>query len=54
MAIDYLVKDKDIKTLDNFCANIGKEQDLSTAFQNAFGITLDKFYEDFESYRSTW
>ena len=54
MAIDYLMKDRDIKTLDDFCANIGKGQDLPTAFQNAFGISLDKFYQDFEAYRKTW
>lgn len=54
LAIDYLMKDKDMKTLDNFCANIGKGQDASTAFQNAFGISLDEFYKNFESYRSTW
>ena len=54
MAIDYLMKDRDIKTLDDFCANIGKGQDAKTAFQNAFGISMDKFYSDFENYRSTW
>ncbi len=51
LAVDYLVKDRDIKSLDSFCANIGKGQDLPTAFQNAFGISLDKFYSDFETYR---
>lgn len=54
LAIDYLMKSRDIKTLDNFCENIGNGQNAQTAFQNAFGISLDKFYEDFESYRKTW
>jgi len=54
LAIDYLMEDKPIKSLDDFCANIGKGQDAPTAFQNAFGISLDDFYKNFESYRSTW
>ena len=54
LAIDYLMKDRDIKTLDDFCANIGKGQDAPTAFQNAFGISMDEFYKNFESYRKTW
>ena len=53
-AVDYLIKDKPITALDDFCANIGKGQAVSAAFQNAFGITLEKFYEDFEAYRKTW
>lgn len=54
LAIDYLMKDRDIKMLDNFCANIGKGQTRQEAFQNAFGISLDEFYEGFEVYRKTW
>lgn len=54
LAIEFLVKNKDIRALDDFCTNLGKGQELSIAFQNAFGITLDKFYEDFEAYRKTW
>lgn len=49
LAIDFLMKDRDIKTLDTFCANIGKEQDLAPAFQDAFNISLEKFYSNFES-----
>ena len=54
MAIDYLMKDRQIKTLDDFCANIGNGMSMPKAFETAFGIPLDKFYEDFESYRKTW
>ena len=54
LALDLLMKNRDIKTLDDFCANIGKGQDVPVAFQNAFGISLDKFYEEFEAYRKTW
>lgn len=50
LAIDYLVKDKNIKTLDDFCINLGKGQGVSVAFQNAFSILLEKFYSDFEAY----
>ena len=53
-AVDYLIKDKPITVLDDFCADIGKGQDVKLAFQNAFGIALDKFYQDFEAYRKTW
>ena len=53
-AVDYLIKDKPITVLDDFCANIGKGQDVPAAFQNAFGITLEKFYGSFEDYRKTW
>jgi len=54
LGIDYLMTDRNIKTLDDFCVNINNGQDVSTAFQNAFSISLDQFYEDFESYRETW
>ena len=53
-AVDYLIKDKPITALDDFCANMGKGQDVPTAFQSAFGIALEKFYEEFEAYRKTW
>ena len=51
-----LMKDRDIKTLDDFCANLAGEKGMSMpkAFETAFGISLEKFYEDFESYRKTW
>ena len=51
-----LMKDKQKKVLDDFCANLadGKGMSMPEAFENAFGITLEKFYEDFESYRKTW
>jgi len=54
LAIDYLMKDRDVKTLDDFCANLGNGMDRSKAFETAFGISLDEFYKNFESYRSTW
>ncbi|MBF8249897.1 MAG: hypothetical protein HW400_498 [Candidatus Levybacteria bacterium] len=54
MAIDYLMKDRPIKNLDAFCANLGSGMSMSKSFQTAFGIALDKFYEGFESYRKNW
>ena len=56
MAVDYLMKDRQKKALDDFCVNLadGKGMSMPKAFETAFGITLDKFYEDFESYRKTW
>ena len=56
MAVDYLMKNRDIKTLDDFCANLasGKGMSMPEAFEDAFGIPLEKFYGDFESYRKTW
>jgi hypothetical protein len=56
LAVDYLMKDKPIKVLDDFGVNLadGKGMSLPEAFEAAFNITLDKFYEDFESYRKTW
>lgn len=56
VAIDYLMKDRPIKTLDDFCVNLadGKGMGIPKAFDTAFGISLEKFYEEFESYRKTW
>ena len=56
MAVDYLMKNKPIKTLDDFCVNLadGKGMSMPKAFEAAFGITLEKFYGEFESYRKTW
>lgn len=50
LAVEQLMKDRDIKTLDDFCANVGKGQEASVAFENAFGIPLEKFYSDFANY----
>jgi len=56
LAIDYLMRDKPKKVLDDFAVNLadGKGMSMPQAFEKAFNITLDKFYEDFESYRKTW
>ena len=51
LAVSQLIKNKDLKSLDNFCSNLSQGQARPVAFQNAFGISLDKFYSDFESYR---
>ena len=53
LAVDYLVENSSVKALDNYCANIGKGEDLPTAFQKAFGISLKNFYSDFEDYRKS-
>lgn len=54
MAVDYLMKGKSVKTLDSFCANLGSGMSMPKAFETAFGITKEKFYEGFEAYRKTW
>lgn len=51
LAIEFLMKNRQIKTLDDFCVNLGKGEDLSAAFENTFGIPLAKFYSDFANYR---
>lgn len=51
LAVEQLMKNREIKTMDNFCANVGKGQEASVAFENAFGVPLEKFYSDFETYR---
>ena len=54
MAVDYLMTDKPIKNLDDFCVNLDNGMSMPKAFEAAFGLPLDKFYEDFETYRKTW
>lgn len=49
-AVDFLMKNRDIKTLNDLCVNLGKRQDVSVAFQNAFGVSFEKFRSDFEAY----
>ena len=50
LALELLMKNRDIKTIDGFCANIGKGQEALVAFENAFCIPLEKFYAEFEQY----
>lgn len=50
LAVELLMKNKDIKTLDDFCSKIAKGQETSVAFENAFGIPLAQFYSEFETY----
>lgn len=54
MAVDYLMKDKPVKTLDDFCANLGSGMSAPKAFETTFGMTKEKFYDGFEAYRKTW
>ncbi len=54
MAVDYLMKDKPIKTLDDFCTNLKGGMSSVQAFNKTFGISLDQFYNNFEAYRKTW
>ena len=56
MGVDYLMKDRQKKALDDFCVNLanGRGMSMPKAFETAFGISLEKFYEGFESYRKTW
>lgn len=56
LAADYLMRGKQKKVLDDFAVYLadGKGMSMPQAFEKAFNITLDKFYENFESYRKTW
>jgi len=56
LAVNYLMKDKTKKVLDDFAVYMadGNGTSMPQAFEKAFNITLDKFYENFESYRKTW
>ena len=53
LALELLMKNRDIKTLDNFCTNIGQKESVPAAFEKAFGISLDNFYVEFEKYLAT-
>ena len=50
LALELLMKNRDIKTLDNFCTNIGQKESVPAAFEKAFGISLENFYVEFEKY----
>jgi hypothetical protein len=50
LALELLMKNRDIKTLDNFCTNIGQKESVPAAFEKAFGISLKNFYVEFEKY----
>lgn len=51
LALELLMKNNDVKAIDNFCAFIGEKNPPAVAFEKAFGIPLEKFYSDFEAYR---
>lgn len=53
LALELLMKDNDIKAIDNFCTYIGQKESAAVAFEKAFGIPLDQFYTNFESYLKT-
>ena len=53
LALELLMKNRDIKTLDNFCTNIGQKESVPAAFEKAFGISLENFYVEFEKYLAT-
>ena len=53
LALELLMKNRDIKTLDNFCTYVGQKESVPAAFEKAFGISLDNFYVEFEKYLAT-
>ncbi|HLD80504.1 MAG TPA: hypothetical protein VJA40_00695 [archaeon] len=50
LAVDLLLKDHELRELDDFCENLGNGQQGPAAFQDAFGFPLEEFYQDFEAY----
>jgi hypothetical protein len=53
MAVDRLLTNKSIQSLNSFCNNLGKGMTGPDAFQTSFGISLQSFYNDFETYRTS-
>lgn len=53
LAVNQLMNSKPIQTLNTFCENLGKGLNGPEAFQSTFGISLQDFYNNFETYRST-
>jgi hypothetical protein len=48
LAGEYIVASKGIDKFLEIYLNVGKGQDFPTAFNNALGITLERFYEKFD------
>lgn len=53
LALELLMKNNDVKAIDNFCTYIGQKDLPAVAFEKAFGVGLDQFYINFESYIKT-
>lgn len=53
VAVDYLVREKGVGSLLEFWRTVGTGAEWKTAFQNVFGVTVDRFYTEFEQYRQT-
>lgn len=51
--MEYLVGLSNLKSLVSFWDIIGKGATWETAFQSAFSKTINVFYSEFETYRST-
>lgn len=48
-ACEYIVASKGMDKFLQIYLNVGKGQDFPTAFNNALGVTLERFYEKFDS-----
>ena len=48
LASEYIVASKGYQKFLSIYSNVGKGQDFPTAFNNALGITLERFYEKFD------
>lgn len=51
-AIEQLVSGRSITLFGDFCRAFAESADWPGSFQSAFGVSLDDFYDDFESYLS--
>jgi hypothetical protein len=49
LASEYIVASRGYEKFLNIYSNVGLGQDFPTAFENALGISLDKFYEKFNN-----
>ena len=53
IATEYIVASSGMNGLLDIFRNIGKGEDFKTAFQNATGVTLNDFYNNFEVLRGS-
>ena len=53
LAVEWLVQHSSVEALVNYYKMLPQHDTWQAAFENAFGIALDEFYDSFEEYRSS-
>jgi hypothetical protein len=54
LAVDRLLAPKGLLAIRDWCSRVGAGQDWRSAFQAAFGETVDSFYSRFEAFRAAY